>query len=764
MKTLAILIACLGTLAAAHAAPTVDPKLAAALAAAPATPQGAIITYQAKPGALEFGRLSAIGVTGGAALRQLPMVLTGVNAAQLNAIKSQPGVVSIYGNLRYPLMTNASRAFIGQEALLRDREVTAANGGLPVSGKGIGVAVVDTGIDGTHNDLKLGANVVNNVFFPLAEYAATDLQPGFAPPIAVENFPITDVEGGHGTFVSGAVGATGASSGNFYGGVAPGADLIGLVAGNDTGLTTFAILQAYDWILVNQSRYNIRVANNSFGELIGSAANYDPFDPINVGSRRMHDSFIAVVFAAGNDGSVPGAINRLAVAPWVISVAAGDKSGFGSPATFSSRGIDNGGPVEASGHPADPNDPPNLRPDITGPGSDVVSTRSKGPGLTNVAGTALTQDLDVPPAFLPFYTTSQGTSFSAPHVSGVLALMFDANSQLTPQEAKLILRRTATPMPFPQRVVGSGYVDARNAVRAAFNLAAVAHPADLIPMPGSPEVLDVPNDQIGTGAHDLQTASFVYDAAAGQLVYTMNLANLGDPSPQTRWTMQSNFGATTIFISASRDELGTAAFEYGRITALPNGTPNQETLGTADSGLIDTAANRVVMRLGVDKIDAALGTSVVGTTSTDGEARTQILIGTSFTGGLLLNADDGSARDFTLASGGSSGGGTGGETGPTCTSGVSDRFAGVVAPGAAHQAVAFTNECGSFEGKLTYHPGGNGLTLVLENASGVEIARGNAAHGKQIRPMALPKGNYRLRIEGSPPKAADYVIDARQSD
>lgn len=764
MKSLLALVAFFATAVAAHAAPKVDPRLAAAVAASPSAPQGAVITYQVKPGAPEFGRLSAAGVVNGATLRELPMVLTTINASQLAAIKMQPGIVSIYGNHAYPLLTNSSRKFIGQEALLRDREATAANGGLPVAGQGVGVAVIDTGIDATHNDLKLGVNVAQNVLFPLAEASAVEIGPGFAPPVAVENAPISDVEGGHGTFVSGAVGATGASSGNFYGGVAPGADLIGLVAGNDAGLTTFAIVQAYDWILVNQYRYNIRVANNSFGELIGSAANYDAFDPINVGSRALHDRFIAVVFAAGNDGSVPGAINRLAVSPWVISVAAGEKEGFGSPATFSSRGIDDGGPVEASGHPADPNDPPNLRPDITGPGSNIVSTRSKGPGVTNVAGTALTQDLDVAPAFLPFYTTSQGTSFSAPHVAGVLALMFDANPQLTPQQAKLILRRTATPMPFPQRIVGSGYVDAHNAVRAAFNLAAVAHPADLIPAPGSPEVLDVANDQIGTGANDILTASFVYDAAAGQLVYTMNVADLGDTSAQSRWTMQSNFGATTIFISASRDELGTPAFEYGRITALANGTPNQETLGAADSGVIDVAANRIVMRLGVDKINAALGTDVVGTTSTDGEARTQILIGTSFTGGLLLNADDGSSRDFTL--GGSNGGSGGGEgTGPSCADGGSiDRFAGAVAAGAAHESVSFTNACAAAEAKLTYHPGNAGLTLVLLNAAGAEVARANAANGKQIRRTPLAKGDYRLRIEGSPSKAVDYVIEVRQSD
>ncbi len=775
MKLIAALLAFLISISAAIAAPRVDPKLEASLRASPLSLKSAIISYERRPGAMEFARLSAAGIEGGAVLNELPMVLTVLNQAQLEAVKSQPGVLSVYGNRTYHPYTNVSRSFIGQESLQRDREVTYINGGTPVSGKGVGVAVIDTGIDGAHNDLKLGVNLAQNVYFPLADatapagQAGADFQPGFFPPVYVENFPMSDVEGGHGTFVAGNIGATGAQSGGYYGGVAPGADLIGLVAGNDAGLQTFAVIQAYDWILVNRNRYNIRIANNSFGAAIGAAENYDPFDPINIGSRAMHDHFIAVVFAAGNDGDAPGAINRLAVAPWVISVAAGEKEGLGSPAAFSSRGINNGSAAQSAPHPADPLQAPNLRPDITAPGANIKSARSKGPGVTNLAATALGQDLDIPPAFLPFYTTSQGTSFAAPHVAGVAALMIEANPRITPQEIMQALRQTAMSMPYEERIVGAGYVDAHNAVRHALNLTPVAPPANLTPDENAPEIIDIRGDQLGTAAHDILSADFTFQTGANNVVYTMQLAGLDDSPANTRWTMQSSFGDTAIYVTASVNELGAEEYEYGRITVLETGTANQEVIGAIDEGSIDAANGVIRMALGADLISAAVGADIIGMTATGTQARTQLLIGASFTGGLLLNADSGVGRDFDVnGDEGANDGGGDGEEDPTAAAcdapGEKLRLAGAIASGQAHKPVKFRNACGALDAKLTYHPGGADLVLVLEDAGGAEIARATHGGGKHIKKMALPKGEYGLRIDGVPTSAVDYVIQVKQSD
>ena len=327
--------------AAALAVPTIDRKLTEQVTRAPLSLTAVVITYNHQPAALDFTRLQSLGIRGGVYLDRLPMVLTAVNKSQLNALATRSDIRSLYANNRMSLMDDKSRPFIGVTALRADTTVTSANGGMPVTGKDVGVAYVDTGIDATHPDLQLGKNVIGNVFFPLAEQGAAEWPVGadFIPTIAVENMPLSDVEGGHGTFGAGVTAGTGQASGGFYGGMAPGAKLLGLVAGNDVGLTSFAIIQAYNYALANQTRYNIRVCNNSWGTTLSNQP-YDPLDPINVATLALHDHNITVVFAAGNGissvGDVSGAINPYSTAPWVISVAAGDKEGLGNPAGFSS--------------------------------------------------------------------------------------------------------------------------------------------------------------------------------------------------------------------------------------------------------------------------------------------------------------------------------------------------------------------------------------------------------------------------------------------
>lgn len=759
--SLFLLGALLGSTTVARAA-SVDPELSAAVDAAPLGLTPVVITYDHAPTAFDLNFLTLMGIPGGVVLNELPMVLTVVNSSQLDALQQRSGVVSLYSNRVYEPYLNASRKFVGLEALRADVEVTAANGGLPVSGRGIGVAVIDTGIDATHPDLQLGNNVVQNVFFPLAE-VPEEPPAGFIPPIYIEDMPLTDVEGGHGTFVAGNIGATGQASGGFYGGMAPDADLIGLVAGNDGGLSTFAIVQAYDYIMTHQFQYNIRVANNSFGSELGDADNYDPFDPINVGTRELHDRFVTVVFAAGNDGDVPGAINRLSVAPWVISVAAGEKEGRGNPASFSSRGIDNGTGTDVAGHPADPLAPPNLRPDLIAPGSNIKSTRSKAPGVTNLAGTALLQDLDIPPAFLPYYTTSQGTSFSAPQVSGVVALMLEANPMLTPDEIALVLRETSTPMPFEERVVGAGFLDAHNAVRAVLDLSAVDHPADLFPQPGDPAILDSRGDQIGTTAQDIISADFTVDEATNELVYSMELADLETVTPGMRWTQSSVFSGIRVFVSTSVIETTAIEADYGTIAPDPNtGVNNQTTIGPAD--WVELDGNQVVVRLSLDKIDAAVGYPVLGTSSTASQAQTQILIGSSLTGGLLLSADSANGSDFHLDDGSGDDGGDDDDNNPpgACVETISERLAGAIMVGDSNREIAFSMRCTALNAKLNYHPGNQDVAFELLDANGDWLASGSSANGRRIEIDGLAPGEYFYRVSGDLSKDVDFVIKSTQ--
>ncbi|MFY9622666.1 MAG: S8 family serine peptidase [Pyrinomonadaceae bacterium] len=629
-----------------------------------------VITYKTMPSASDLNRLQLAGITKGIKMRELPIVIAPMNAAQLASVRTQPGVKSIWANRIMKPFTNESRRFIGVPQMMADRDVQLANyqnPGMPISGKGVGIGYIDTGIDATHADLKYGTKTVQNVIQPHSETTVGDgglaigiglnvfdvvyTATGFNAPIYVENQPHSDVESGHGTHGAAVAAGTGAQSGNFYGGVAPGAHLIGMNAGNELGLPLVTILGAYDYLLVNQFVYNIRIINNSWGSSL-SAEGISPDDPINIATRTAHDRNMVVVFAAGNAGDEENAINPYSTMPWTISVAAGEKRGLGTPAGFSSRGVNNGEGTDVAGMPADPNAVPNLRPDVTAPGVDIKSARMKGPGLTNTIGAVPlfvgANDLTtIPPAYLPFYTTSQGTSFACPHVAGVVALMLEAQPTLTPDEVVTILRETATPMPYEARIVGSGYVDAHNAVRRALNLSAVAHPADLFPVedPTRPEITDVTGDATGTDAQDIVSADFAYDPALNQIVYTIDLVDLSTTTPNMRWTVTSTFGATDIFVTASIDEAATT-YEYGRITTLATGTRNQETIGPVDSGQI--VGNKIIIRLSLDRINEAVGANVFGTTTTKTQAQAQVLIGASVTGGLLLSSDLAAGSDFRV--------------------------------------------------------------------------------------------------------------------
>ncbi len=126
-------------------------------------------------------------------------------------------------------------------------------------------------------------------------------------------------------------------------------------------------------------------------------------------------------------------------------------------------------------------------------------------------------------------------------------------------------------MPFDERVVGAGYVDAHNAVRAAMGLTSVPHPFDLIPDAGGPEVIDPAGDAFGTGAQDIQSVDFAYDAARQQIVYTLTLANGAERLQNNAWTVSSAFNGVTVFVSAQVSETGEVVYEYGHYETFRTG-------------------------------------------------------------------------------------------------------------------------------------------------------------------------------------------------
>jgi serine protease AprX len=407
--------------------------------------------------------LRALGITKGITLNRLGMVAAVATAGQVRALAANPSVRSVWFNERLSYFDREARTLTGVERLRTDSGFTTRNGGLPVSGKGdFSVVINDSGIDATHPDLQLGRNVVQN----LQILTDTETLTGFTTLQSIENLPDTDLNVGHGTHCAGIVGGTGQQSGGLYAGVAPGAKLIG--TGSGAVLFILNGLGGFEWSLTNQSLYGIRVISNSWG---GSGA-FDPDNPINIASKAAHDSNIIVLFAAGNSGPGRDTHNPYAKAPWVISVAAGTKEG--GLASFSSRGI----PKEERLLDSDPNNDYDA-PTITAPGTGrefesnagkfsaaYVSTRSK----TNIFSNGLTDDTELSPAFIPYYTQISGTSMATPHVAGVVALMLDADPVLTPDEVKQILVQTASRMPNREEwEVGAGYVNAYAAVDKVFN-------------------------------------------------------------------------------------------------------------------------------------------------------------------------------------------------------------------------------------------------------------------------------------------------------
>jgi len=776
VKALAVVVIAIAASVSAIAAPSIDSLLAARINASPLSLTPVVITFDHSVTNNDFLMLQSLGILGGRYTKALPIVLTSINRTQFTALKAKPGVRSLYANRTFRLLDLEGRTITGIENLIRDGQVTALNNGLPVTGKNIGVSYIDTGIDATHPDLQLGQNVIQNVYYATADLPV-EPPAGFLPVVPVENVPITDVEGGHGTFGAGVTAGTGAASAGLYKGMAPGAKLVAIRAGNDVGLTTYAIVQAMDYTLVNQYRYNIRVCNNSWGTTLANNP-YDPNDPINTATRMMHDRNITVVFAAGNDGDAPDMINPFSVAPWVISVAAGEKQGLGTPAGFSSRGNDNGTGSDTAGQPADPAVAPNLRPDITGSGVDIKSTRSKAPGVTNIAGTLPVfvgaNDLStIPPAFLPYYTTSQGTSFSTPQVSGIVALMLEANPLLTPDQVVTLLRQTATPMPYEERIVGAGYVDAHNAVRAAMSLTAVPHPANLFPSndPNAPQIVDAQDDQLGTTAQDIRAAYFKYDPIANQIVYRLRVTDASVRTPNMRWSLTSSFGAVEVFVTASVDETAVT-YEYGKITTLATGTQNQETIGAADFGAID--GNEITIKLGLEKVNAAVGADVLGTTSTNTQAEAQILIGSSLSGGLLLNADSGTGSSFNVAPAAPEPTPTPTPNptptptptptpSPTPTPGgdFEERYSGTIQPGQSSVEIPFSLRRSGLDALIKQNHGNQQIYFELLDANGTVIA---VAENNKIELRNLALGNYVFRIRGNVTKAVDFTINSEQEN
>ncbi len=393
---------------------SVDLELLNALSGLPDTSSiDVIVTYRATPGPSDLDDLRALGIPGGTIFRRLPMVVVDATPSQIKAIASLPAVRSVYANRTLGFLDQESRALIGLDEVTADPALPRPGGGA-LSGAGTTIAVLDSGVDATHPDLPYGTKVVGNVRLNASVGAA----PGFLYPEPVEGIPDTDLVLGHGTFVASVAAGTGSAGGDAYRGVAPGASVLGLSAGD---LFIINVLEGFDYILDNAARYGVGVVNCSWG----TEGFFDPDDPVNVATRILYNAGITVVFAAGNHGPSPDTLNPYSVAPWVIGVGSSRKDGRLS--SFSSRGIFE----ELLYHPT-----------LIAPGENITAA---SPATLNGGA---------------YYSVESGTSFAAPHVAGVVALMLQANPALTPKDIKRILMQTAAPtLERDRSETGAGLLD-----------------------------------------------------------------------------------------------------------------------------------------------------------------------------------------------------------------------------------------------------------------------------------------------------------------
>lgn len=283
-----------------------------------------------------------------------------------------------------------------------------------LTGAGIKVGILDTGLYAEHPDLKGRLNRFKN-FSPSTDEAVRD--------------PF-----GHGTHVAGTI-AGAAQSGTAIG-VAPEADLvIGRIFDGSGESTKELILKAMQWMLDPDENPQTtddvpRVVNNSWGD----DEPYTDRDPQDDPFCRVIDTWlqagIVPVFSAGNSGPKPKSINVPGACPGSLTVGATEQ--WDRSPHFSGEGPAQWKTVEI------------LKPNVVAPGVNIRSAGNYGNE----------------------YEVMSGTSMSAPHVSGALALLFQARPELKNTEAIALIETGVKDLgnPGQDTTFGFGRIDIAKSV------------------------------------------------------------------------------------------------------------------------------------------------------------------------------------------------------------------------------------------------------------------------------------------------------------
>jgi serine protease AprX len=401
--------------------------------AASGGPMTAVIVRTDSAGALARAE-AFVRRSGGTVERELSLIsgFAGqVPTGAVAALRQAPGVAEVTedGTVRMKADTWLDTGGINTPVLTVKKSAGGKKGNAaPLTGAGIGVALIDSGVAPV-TGLNQPGKVVNG-----PDLSFESQTPGLAD---VDTY-------GHGTHMAGIIAGNDPASG--FEGIAPGATLISLkVAAADGAADVSQVIAAIDWVVEhrNDKDLNIRVLNLSFGT---DSTQSELLDPLSYAVENAWKKGIVVVVAVGNDGPADEQVSMPAANPYVIAVGATDSNGTesrtdDSVATFSTRG-------NATRHA-----------DVLAAGRSVVSLRDPGSYIDTAYPGARVTD-----AAGNVFFRGSGTSQATAVVSGTAALLLQNAPKLNPDQVKALLMETADPVGTDPIAAGAGQVDIAEAV------------------------------------------------------------------------------------------------------------------------------------------------------------------------------------------------------------------------------------------------------------------------------------------------------------
>ncbi|HMR63562.1 MAG TPA: S8 family serine peptidase [Anaerolineae bacterium] len=382
---------------------------------------------------------------------------------------------------------------------------------LGIDGTGVVVANIDTGVDWLHPALQAQYRGYTGPGKPASHagnwFDTTGLEAGY--PVDTD---------GHGTHTMGTiVGSEGL-------GVAPGAQWITVRAFDSSGSALNSWLhEAFQWVLAPNGDPALApdIVNNSWGSDVGASEEF------RSDVQALLNAGIFPVFSAGNSGPEDGTVGSPASLDIAFAVGATDSND--DVANFSSRGPSPWG---------------QIKPDVSAPGKNI---RSALPGGA--------------------YGVLSGTSMAAPHVSGLVALLLQADPVLKadPEAIATLLKSTAVPLgsPLPNNNYGAGRVDAYGAVSAA---AAVGRLQGVVSGGGVPLTgasIQITPRNGGASVTVLTGPGGAYDQGLAASTYDVTVSAFGYQS-QTQFNVTIAFNTvTTLNFNLNPKPSGTLT---GRVT------------------------------------------------------------------------------------------------------------------------------------------------------------------------------------------------------